>query len=62
MGRGGQPKMLEPVTTKAASTDKRLAYQYTDAFSSLPSMISFKREMNRDHLEDLEGEDWWLSG
>lgn len=41
--------MLENVTTSAAMTDKRLAYQYTDAFS-FPSMNSFAPVKIRSHL------------
>jgi hypothetical protein len=53
MGKGGQPKMLEPVTTSAAKTDIRLAYQYTDAFS-FPSNNSLIFLSTRRHIGFLQ--------
>jgi hypothetical protein len=57
MGKGGQPKMLEPVTTSAARTDIRLAYQYTDAFS-FPSSNLLIPINSRSHFGFLETGCW----
>ena len=44
--------MLEKVTIKAATTDKRLAYQYTDAlsFPSSNVLIQPRTRSSFDHL------------
>lgn len=52
--------MLEPVTTNAAITDRRLAYQYTDAFS-FPSMNSFAPVKIRIHFGLLSTDPWLVA-